>query len=193
MDREVDHKKFRVNTERRVQEISDEIEDKIKELKLTEQQYNFCTCYVFLAGLDPAEAAELAGYSNGKAENSKMDEDQKKDMDRLFFRKKGAELLRNPKIVKAIQLLTDGENEKLLVNDVFVINELKTIVKKGTEMGKLKALELIGKKLRMWVDVQKQETPAGDPSEIAKGFFADRIKEKGNVVSFNKEEETGTD
>lgn len=188
---EIKHKAFRVNTERRCKEVSDEVEDQLKELRLTEQQYNFCTSYVFLTGLEPAEATKLAGYSNGTLENSDMDPDQKADMDRLFFRKKGTELLRNPKIVKAIQILTSGEQEKLLVNEVFVINELKQIVRKGTEMGKLKALEMMGKKLRMWTDVQKVEQSTESAAEIAKGFFEDRVKNKDKIVAFD--EETGTD
>jgi hypothetical protein len=148
---------------------------------LTEMQKSFILFLCLSDHQDPYTAVIEAGYSHGlDVEKMTADGWPKAKQDNFIYmqyRKYCTNLLKNPKIVKAIAYMKEKLDQRFVVDEMFVVTELKKIVKGGTEPGKLKALELLGKTLKMFTEVQKIETNGTSPAEIARANFRKSIQE----------------
>lgn len=133
---------------------------------LTEYQENFCVAYALLTDFDAMAALESSGYTF----NMDYEGDNKRNK-----KKAAAQLLRNPKVRQRIaDLSADRENE-IIVDKMFVRNGLKYLAKNAsTENAQIKAYELLGKDMGMFVN-QEKLTIGEDPAEIIKKSFEKRI------------------
>lgn len=153
----------------------------LDEFGLTDMQKSFVLFLCLSDHQDPYKAVIEAGYSHGlNIEEMTAKGWPKEKQDNFIYmqyRKFCTNLLKNPKIIKAISFMKEELGQRFVIDEMFVITELKKIVKGGSEPGKLKALELLGKTLKMFTDVQKLETNGTSPAEIARANFRKSLEE----------------
>ena len=134
--------------------------------RLTEQQSSFCIAYVLLTEFNAFEAVEIAGYrfeSGTPAEIKGAKTSQARS------------LLRNPKIKERIAALVDERDNQTVIDKFFVKNGLKTLAMTAeNENTKVKAFELLGKELGMFVNRDELKITE-DPGEIAKKALDRRL------------------
>lgn len=101
----------------------------------------------YLVDFNAFQAAIRAGYSETYAQNA------------------GHELLGNPLVAAELARLTEKKARKLDITAEMVLNGIKDIaLAEDTRKGdKLKAFELLGKYLALFVDRQSHENPDGSP------------------------------
>lgn len=157
-----------------------------QEYGLNELQQKFAEYFVYVTGLDGPTAVELAGYSVVN-DNYDYKTEELKDYYKYIQKKRIArDLLGNSKVLQYITALRDDLNNQLIVDKLWVIDNLKRIVTTGSEQGQIKALELIGKTMEMFVDKSKTFEGVEDPAKIAKEAFE---KRQQNVVEFEKKQQ----
>ena len=133
---------------------------------LTEQQENFCIAYVLINNFDAAESVETAGYKF-EAVNDKDNESNKRKQARI--------LLNNPKIKERIAKLVDERDNQTIIDKTFVKSGLKKLaMSANNENTQVKAFELLGKELGMFVN-KEEISLTDDPGEIVKKAFESRI------------------
>lgn len=169
------------------------LDELAKRLDLTEKQRLFADAYVFLTGLDGVAAAKFAGYKCDYPTN--YPEDKKKYYETLAYQGRARENLNNPKVLEYISTIRDNLDKQLVVDKLWVVNKLKNLAEQGTEATQLKATEMIGKILGMFIDHQKIEVTDEDPAVIARKAIEIRRSQineekKNNIVEFSKD---GTD
>lgn len=147
--------------------------------ELTEQQVNFCVAYVMMTDFDAVEAIKLTDFSFGAAKDELL----------LTLQRKAARrLLANPKVKDRIKQLVDERDCQVVIDKFFVKNGLKTLAQTAeNENTKVKAFELLGKELGMFVNKDELKITE-DPGEIAKLAFKRRLELK--VLNNKEEEET---
>ena len=115
--------------------------------KLTLKQQKFVEAYVGPANGNASKAAELAGYKKNEA----------------TLRSVGAENLTKPAIIAAIAQRTQKSLKKL--NADKILEELASIAQGEDDEAKtsdrIRALELLGKNLALWIDRKEVSGPDG--------------------------------
>jgi phage terminase small subunit len=149
------------------------------DLKLTDNQKKFCEFYVYVTGLDGFAAVELSGYKVDKSDMEGYDERTKEIYTKKAISYKLRELLNNNNVVKYIDSLRKNLENHLIIDKLWVIKNLKDLAMSGTEMTRIRALELLGKHLEMFTVKTKIEE-INDPGEIAKTAFERRM----NTIKF---------
>jgi phage terminase small subunit len=134
--------------------------------KLTEQQRNFAIAYTLVTDFDALEAVDAAGYKYESAS----------EKDNLSNKRKMARsLLNNPKIKEYIATLVEERDNQTIIDKTFVKNGLKKLaISANNENTQVKAYELLGKELGMFVN-KEEISISDDPGEIAKKAFESRI------------------
>lgn len=162
-----------------------------KEHGLTEMQTKFCYYYVFVCNLNGRDAVECAGYSSGKYDEKDYDERTKKYYEDLVYRNIAKNMLDNPKVLELITRLRDELNNQLIVDKLYVLQNLKRLAETATESIQLRALEKLGETMELFGQktiIEERE----DPSRNAREAFQRRKEaERSNVVEFSKEVENG--
>lgn len=145
---------------------------KTKKVKINEREEQFME-YI-LEGMDSLEAYRKCwanGYSDTKA------------------RSMVKSILNKEHIQQYMQAQILDRHENIMLDEAFVISNLKKIVFNNPNSGSaVKALELMGKKLGMWIDKQVVETN-GSQSDTAEKMFERRMAiEAGEEVKPLEEE-----
>jgi phage terminase small subunit len=160
-----------------------------KEYGLTEMQAKFAYFYVFVTGLNGPEAVKLAGYSQGNyTEDKYPDERMREFYIGALLRSQAKTLCDNPKILTLITKLREELSNQLIVDKLYVLQNLKRLAETATETVQLRALEKLGETMEMFGQKQIIEERE-DPAKIAAAKFEKRkqMSAEGNVVPFTKE------
>lgn len=134
-----------------------------KGLGLSKQQQEFAEHYVY-CGMDGVSSAKACYQVN--YDKTKYSEEKREWYEELVYRGIAKENLRNKNVVAYIKELKDQLNENLGVDKYYVVDQLKRLAKSGSEATQIRALELLGKTLSMFNEVQKvdisEDKSAGD-------------------------------
>lgn len=171
------------------QEVVDfDFESLAKEHKLTDLQTKFAYYYVFVTGLNGPQAAEFAGYSPGNYDDKDYDDKTKEYYKGLVFRNMAKNLLDNPKVLTLITRLRDELSNQLIVDKLYVLQNLKRLAETGTsENIQLRALEKLGETMELFKTTTVVEERE-DPARLAAEAFERRMAaEKNKTVDFKKE------
>jgi phage terminase small subunit len=99
-----------------------------KKLELTDKQRAFADYYIFLTGLDAEKAVVLAGYEINYVDKKFKDPEEAEQIRKIQLKRQARSLLNNPKIIQYIKAVRENLEEQLLVDKIWVIQKLKTIV-----------------------------------------------------------------
>lgn len=164
---------------------NDEFDKLAKKYKLTDKQRLFAEYYVYVTGLDGPAAVKLAEYSTINENYKFASEDMKEIYDTRQTNKIARDLLDNKKVLGYIGELRKNLENHLIVDKLWVLDNLKKLAMSGCETTKIRALELIGKSMEMFTEKTKVES-VEDPGAIAREAFKKRME---NTVEFKKRQE----
>ena len=145
-----------------------------KDHGLTEMQTKFAYYYVFVTGLNGPMAVELAGYSCGNYDG--YDEKVREYYTTAIRKQQAKGLLDNPKVLTLITSLREEMSKQIIVDQLYVIQNLKRLAETAPESVQLRALEKIGETMEMF----GQKTiidDRTDPARVAAEAFEKRRAE----------------